>query len=52
MNRDPYQTWRGLGARDLAAAAGQRVAESLAAYAPPDDLDPVVRRQLDAYCLG
>jgi hypothetical protein len=32
--------------------AAQRVAESLAAYAPPDDLDHVVRRQLDAYCLG
>ena len=52
MNRDPYQTWRGLGGRDLAVAAAQRVADSLAAYSPPDDLDPVVRRQLDAYCLG
>jgi trimethylamine--corrinoid protein Co-methyltransferase len=52
MNRDPYQTWHGLGDRDLAEIAAQRVAESLAAYSPPDDLDPVVRRQLDAYCLG
>ena len=52
MNRDPYQTWRGLGGHDLAAVAAQRVADSLAAYAPPDDLDPVVRRRLDAYCLG
>jgi len=50
MNRDPYQTWRGLGGRDLAQVAAQRVAESLEAYSPPDDLDPVVRRQLDAYC--
>jgi len=51
MNRAPYETWRGLGGRDLAAAADQRVGELLEQYAPPDDLDPVVRRQLDAYCL-
>lgn len=51
MNRDPYQTWRGLGGRDLAQVAAERVAESLETYTPPDDLDPVVRRQLDAYCL-
>ena len=51
MNRDPYQTWRGLGGRDLAQVAAQRVVELLEAYSPPDDLDPVVRRQLDAYCL-
>jgi len=51
MNRDPYQTWRGLGGRDLAQVAAQRVAESLESYVPPDDLDAVVRRQLDAYCL-
>jgi len=52
MNRDPFQTWRGLGGRDLAQVAAQRVAESLAAYSPPDDLDPVMCRQLDAYCLA
>ena len=52
MNRDPYRTWEVLGGLDLAAAAAQRVAGSLAAYSPPDDLDPIVRRQLDAYCLG
>lgn len=51
MNRDPYQTWRGLGGRDLAQVAAQRVVELLEAYSPPDDLDSVVRRQLDAYCL-
>jgi len=51
MNRDPYQMWQGLGGRDLAQVAAQRVAESLEAYVPPDDLDAVVRRQLDAYCL-
>lgn len=52
MNRAPYESWRAAGGRDLAAAATQRVAEQLASYEPPDDLDPVVRRQLDAYCLG
>jgi trimethylamine--corrinoid protein Co-methyltransferase len=51
MNRDPYLTWRSAGARDLAQVAAERVAESLAAYEPPDDLDALVRRQLDVYCL-
>ena len=52
MNRAPYETWRSQGALDLWAAASARVGELLEAYEPPDDLDPVVRRQLDAYCLG
>ena len=52
MQREPYETWRALGGRDLAAAAAQRAADLLATYAPPDDLDPIVRRQLDEYCLG
>ncbi len=52
MNRAPYETWRGQGARDMAAAAPRRVEELLAGYAPPEDLDATVRRQLDAYCLG
>jgi trimethylamine:corrinoid methyltransferase-like protein len=51
MNRAPFQTWQGLGGHDLSDVAAQRVSESLEAYTPPDDLDPVVRRQLDAYCL-
>jgi trimethylamine--corrinoid protein Co-methyltransferase len=52
MNRATSQTWQGLGERDLAAAAALKVAELLEAYAPPDDLEPVTRRQLGAYCLG
>jgi hypothetical protein len=32
--------------------AAARVAELLESYEPPDDLDPLVRRQLDDYCLG
>lgn len=51
MNRAPYETWRGLGGRDLAAAAAERVDAQVEQYEPPEDLDPVVRRQLDAYCL-
>jgi trimethylamine:corrinoid methyltransferase-like protein len=52
MNRAPYETWRSRGGPDLAAAAAARVAELLETYEQPDDLDPVVRRQLDAYCLS
>jgi trimethylamine--corrinoid protein Co-methyltransferase len=52
MNRAPYETWRVRGARDLAEMAAARVAELLESYEPPDDLDPLVRRQLDDYCLG
>lgn len=52
MNRLPFETWRAQGAPDLAAAAAARVAELLASYRPPDDLDSLVRQQLDAYCLG
>jgi trimethylamine--corrinoid protein Co-methyltransferase len=52
MNRAPFETWSGRGGQDLAAAAAARVAELLESYEPPDDLDPLVRRQLDDYCLG
>ena len=52
MNHAPYETWGPQGAPDLAAAAAARVTELLESYQSPDDLDPVVRRQLDAYCLG
>ncbi len=52
MNRAPYRMWLGLGAHDLAAVASRRVEELLETYEPPDDLDAVTRRQLDAYCLA
>jgi len=51
MNRLPFETWRAQGAEDLTTIATRRVSELLAQYEPPDDLDPTVRRQLDAYCL-
>jgi trimethylamine---corrinoid protein Co-methyltransferase len=49
--REPAEGWRALGGRDLRAAAAERVASALASYEAPDDLEPVVRRQLDEYCL-
>ena len=49
MNRDPYETWRAQGSRDLASRADARVVELLAAYTPPDDLDEVTLRQLKEY---
>ena len=52
MNRLPFETWQAAGGRDLYAAAAARVAELLEQYEPPDDLDPLVRRQLDEYCLA
>ena len=52
MNRLPYETWHGQGGDDLTTVATRRVAELLELYEPPDDLDPLVRRQLDEYCLG
>jgi trimethylamine--corrinoid protein Co-methyltransferase len=52
MNRDPYETWVAHGSRDLATRADARVAELLAAYTPPDDLDELTVRQLREYCLA
>ena len=50
--RDAYERWLARGAADLRAAAAAEVARRLATYEAPDDLDAVVRRQLDAYCLA
>ena len=52
FTREPAEGWRALGGCDLRTAAGKRVASALASYEAPDDLDPIVRRQLDEYCLG
>ncbi len=38
--------------RPLRRRGRPRHAALLEQYEPPDDLDPVVRRQLDEYCLG
>jgi trimethylamine---corrinoid protein Co-methyltransferase len=52
MNRLTFETWKAQGAQDLAVVAATRVKQLMESYEPPDDLDPVVRRQLDVYCLG
>jgi trimethylamine--corrinoid protein Co-methyltransferase len=50
--RESPEAWEALGGRDLRVAAAARVATQLASYKAPEDLDPVVRRQLDEYCLA
>ena len=49
---EPFERWAAAGGEDAVAGAARRVAELLAAHEPPDDLDAVTRRQLDAYCLA
>jgi glycine betaine---corrinoid protein Co-methyltransferase len=49
---EPFERWAAAGAEDAVAGAARRVAELLASHEPPDDLDEVTRRQLDAYCLA
>ena len=52
FTREPAEGWRALGGTDLRAAAAERVVSALASYHAPDDLDPIVCRQLHEYCLG
>jgi len=49
---DSFERWAAAGGEDAVAVAAGRVRELLAAHEPPDDLDEVTRRQLDAYCLA
>ena len=50
--REAGEAWRARGDADVRAAAAREVDRRLEAHAPPDDLDELVRRQLDEYCLG
>ena len=50
--REAGEAWRARGDADVRAAASREIGCRLEAYVPPDDLDAVVRRQLDEYCLG
>jgi len=50
--REAYEKWRADGGVDFRAALAREVARRLDEHEPPDDLDPLVRRQLDDYCLG
>jgi trimethylamine---corrinoid protein Co-methyltransferase len=49
--RETLEKWRGGGGADVRRAAALEVARRLELHESPDDLDAVVRRQLDAYCL-
>ncbi len=49
---ETFERWVAAGAEHAVAGASRRVSELLAAYEPPDDLDPVVRAQLDRYCYS
>ncbi len=50
FGRDPAAARRARDAMNVSRAASRAVEARLAAYEPPDDLDAVVRRQLDEFC--
>jgi trimethylamine---corrinoid protein Co-methyltransferase len=50
--REASERWRSRSEADVRAAAAREVDRLLAAHEPPDDLDALVRRQIDEYCLG
>ena len=50
--RDALEKWTADGAEDARQAATREVQRRLEAFTPPDDLDDVVRRQLDEYLLA
>jgi trimethylamine--corrinoid protein Co-methyltransferase len=51
LGQDAQEKWAASGGADARQAAAGEVARRLEAFSPPNDLDPVVRRQLDAYLL-
>jgi trimethylamine---corrinoid protein Co-methyltransferase len=51
LMRDALEKWQAGGGEELRAAARREVARRLEEHVPPDDLDALVRRQLDGYCL-
>jgi trimethylamine--corrinoid protein Co-methyltransferase len=50
--REACERWRSRGEADVRDAAAREVECLLEAHEPPDDLDGLVRRQIDEYCLG
>ena len=52
FGRDAFAARLTRDAPDVGRVAAGLVEERLGAYRPPDDLDRVLRRQLDEYCLG
>jgi trimethylamine---corrinoid protein Co-methyltransferase len=51
LAQDALEKWTAAGAADARTSAAGEVARRLEASTPPDDLDPLVRRQLDDYLL-
>jgi trimethylamine:corrinoid methyltransferase-like protein len=51
LARDAPEKWAASGGDDARRAAAREVTRRLEAFSPPDDLDPLVRRQLDELCL-
>jgi trimethylamine:corrinoid methyltransferase-like protein len=51
LARDAPEKWAASGGTDARQAAAGEVARRLEAFIAPDDLDPLVRRQLDTCCL-
>ena len=51
LARDAPEKWAASGGADARLAAAREVARRLEAFIAPDDLDPLVRRQLDTCCL-
>jgi trimethylamine--corrinoid protein Co-methyltransferase len=52
LMRDALEKWQAGGAEELRAVAQREVARRLEEHVSPDDLDAVIRRQLDEYCLA
>jgi trimethylamine--corrinoid protein Co-methyltransferase len=50
--RPTYGRWFAEGAEDSSTTAARHAAMLIDAHEAPDDLDKVVRRQLDRYCLA
>ena len=49
--REAHERWTANGGGDARAAAAAEVGRLMEEHEPPDDLDRLVRRQLDEYCL-
>lgn len=52
LARDAPERWSSSGGADARQAAAGEVARRLEAFIPPDDLDPMVRRQLGELCIA
>ncbi|MEI6452298.1 MAG: trimethylamine methyltransferase family protein [Actinomycetes bacterium] len=51
LARDAHERWEAAGGADAREAAAREVERRLEAFVPPDDLDSLVRRQLEDHLL-